>query len=70
MVSWLVQLTTHIERPIATHVEGNTTFLSPPGRSNERLYGWAAVHADTFEQVFGKAVTVYSPERYIEKGTD
>lgn len=69
-VSWLVELAANVGHPIALHVEGTTTFLSPPGWSSERLQGWAAGHAETLEQAFGKTLSVSGPEAYIEKDVE
>lgn len=61
VLQWLAGLAEGTGRPIALHLEGITTFLSPPGWSNERLQGWAAGHAEELEEAFGRAVDVFGP---------
>ena len=47
LMDWLAELTARIGHPIAVRLQGNTTFLSPPRWSNQRLRGWVAGHAES-----------------------
>lgn len=61
-LTWLAELAATVGHPIALHVAGLTTVLSPPAWSEDRLRGWIAPHHDELEEAFGRISGLYSPE--------
>lgn len=62
LLIWLVGLATRTAHPVALHMAGMTTVLSPPGWNRLRLEGWLAVHAQALEQQFGRIDGWHSSE--------
>ncbi len=62
VLTWLAELAAKVRHPIALHVAGLTTVLSPPGWSEERLRGWISPHLDAVQQAFGTISGFFSAE--------
>ena len=62
VLTWLAVLATRIGHPVALHLWGMTTVLSPPGWTRERLRGWVAPHVEFLQQAFGAIGQLFSPD--------